>query len=96
MNTIASQLIPAQPHTFTLFFFITATCTAMEPLRRPRKRPRVHQSLLTCLLRGQRQQGMIEEEIRLADTSKLVPGLSETDIIQQLVSVHSIRSPTFD
>ncbi|KAH6845023.1 CTLH/CRA C-terminal to lish motif domain-containing protein [Chaetomium sp. MPI-CAGE-AT-0009] len=32
-----------------------------------------------------RQQGMIEEEIRLADTSKLVPGLSETDIVQQLV-----------
>ncbi|EAQ92357.1 hypothetical protein CHGG_00592 [Chaetomium globosum CBS 148.51] len=32
-----------------------------------------------------RQQGMIEEEIRLADASKLVPGLSETDIIQQLV-----------
>ncbi|KAK4033739.1 hypothetical protein C8A01DRAFT_49718 [Parachaetomium inaequale] len=29
--------------------------------------------------------GMIEEEIRLADTSKLVPGLSETDLIQQLV-----------
>jgi hypothetical protein len=39
---------------------------------------------------------MIEEEIRLADTSKLVPGLSETDIIQQLVSVHLITSPTFD
>ncbi|AEO55930.1 hypothetical protein MYCTH_2300271 [Thermothelomyces thermophilus ATCC 42464] len=32
-----------------------------------------------------RQQSMIEDEIRLADTSKLVPGLSETDLIQQLV-----------
>ncbi|KAL2157349.1 hypothetical protein VTH06DRAFT_6167 [Thermothelomyces fergusii] len=32
-----------------------------------------------------RQQKMIEDEIRLADTSKLVPGLSETDLIQQLV-----------
>ncbi|KAK4241617.1 hypothetical protein C8A03DRAFT_12110 [Achaetomium macrosporum] len=32
-----------------------------------------------------RQQAMIEEEIRRADTSRLVPGLSETDLIQQLV-----------
>ncbi|AEO62326.1 uncharacterized protein THITE_2106386 [Thermothielavioides terrestris NRRL 8126] len=31
------------------------------------------------------QQEIIEEEIRLADTSRLVPGLSETDLIQQLV-----------
>lgn len=29
---------------------------------------------------------MIEDEIRLSDTSKLVPGLSETDLVQQLVN----------
>lgn len=39
---------------------------------------------------------MIEEEIRLADASKLVPGLSETDIIQQLVSVDSFHLATSD
>ncbi|KAL2143086.1 hypothetical protein VTI28DRAFT_365 [Corynascus sepedonium] len=32
-----------------------------------------------------RQQDLIEDEIRLADTSKLASGLSETDLIQQLV-----------
>ncbi|KAK3309108.1 uncharacterized protein B0T15DRAFT_491641 [Chaetomium strumarium] len=32
-----------------------------------------------------RQQSMIEQEIRSTDTSRLVPGLSETDLIQQLV-----------
>ncbi|GAB1313899.1 CTLH/CRA C-terminal to lish motif domain-containing protein [Madurella fahalii] len=32
-----------------------------------------------------RQQDMIEAEIRQADPSKLVPGLSETELIQQLV-----------
>lgn len=30
---------------------------------------------------------MIDEEIRLADTSRLVPGLAETDLVQQLVSL---------
>jgi len=42
--------------------------------------------MLTRLLYGQRQQDLIEDEIRLADTSKLASGLSETDLIQQLVS----------
>ncbi|KAK4151441.1 hypothetical protein C8A00DRAFT_35928 [Chaetomidium leptoderma] len=32
-----------------------------------------------------RQQSIVEDKIRLADTSQLVPGLSETDLIQQLV-----------
>jgi hypothetical protein len=43
---------------------------------------------LQMLITGelQTQQEIIEEEIRLADTSRLVPGLSETDLIQQLVS----------
>ncbi|KAL2258188.1 hypothetical protein VTK26DRAFT_8617 [Humicola hyalothermophila] len=32
-----------------------------------------------------KQQEMIQDEIRMADTSRLVPGLSETELIQQLV-----------
>ncbi|KAL2131100.1 hypothetical protein VTI74DRAFT_5552 [Chaetomium olivicolor] len=32
-----------------------------------------------------RQKDMIEDEIRAADTSRLAPGLSETDLVQQLV-----------
>jgi hypothetical protein len=52
-------------------------------------------SLLTRLIEQQRQQSMIEDEIRRADTSRLEPGLSETDLIQQLVSHHSSKiSPT--
>lgn len=35
----------------------------------------------------QRQQEVISENIRITDTSGLAPGLSETDLIQQLVSV---------
>lgn len=30
---------------------------------------------------------MIEDEIRQTDASKLVPGLSETELIQELVSL---------
>jgi hypothetical protein len=39
----------------------------------------------------QQQQAMVDDEIRLADTSRLVPGLSETDLIQQLVSLARSR-----
>jgi hypothetical protein len=39
---------------------------------------------------------MISEDIRLADTSRLVPGLSETDLIQQLVSRIIITHETTD
>lgn len=46
-------------------------------------------SLLTLLIDQQRQQAMIEDDIRRADTSRLEPGLSETDLIQQLVSALS-------
>lgn len=35
----------------------------------------------------QKQKEMIFQEIRLADTTQLAPKLSETDLIQQLVSV---------
>lgn len=34
----------------------------------------------------QRQRDAVADEIRRADASKLVPGLSETELIQQLVS----------
>jgi hypothetical protein len=42
-------------------------------------------------LSRQQQQAMVDDEIRLADTSRLVPGLSETNLIQQLVSLARSR-----
>ncbi len=44
-------------------------------------------SMLTALIHRQRQTSMIEDEIRAADTTQLVSGLSETELIQQLVSL---------
>jgi hypothetical protein len=47
--------------------------------------------VLTLDLYRQQQQAMVDDEIRLADTSRLVPGLSETNLIQQLVSLARSR-----
>lgn len=46
----------------------------------------------------QRQQEQIIEDIRQTDTSQLVPGLSETELIQQLVSVaaHQLGRHSWD
>ena len=47
---------------------------------------------LTLRLLPQRQQAMIDEQIKAADTSRLAPGLSETDLIQELVSPATSKS----
>ena len=38
----------------------------------------------------QMEKEKIWEKVRQADTSKLVPGLNETELIQQLVSLSSV------
>jgi len=45
---------------------------------------------LTLTLRVQKQQKMISESIRNADTAKLAPPMNETDLIQQLVCASRI------
>ena len=40
----------------------------------------------------QKQQKMISESIRSADTTKLAPPLNETELIQQLVGATAFRS----
>lgn len=67
------------------------------PMKRLRLGPRTYYAfsamarVLTLDLYRQQQQAMVDDEIRLADTSRLVPGLSETDLIQQLVSLARSR-----
>ncbi len=78
-------------HSTSFYYLSVILATILSTMSRQERQLLIEE--LTRLVARQRQKAMVEEEIRLADVSRLAPGLSETDIIQQLVSPPSKPTP---
>lgn len=96
MNAASSTYQPSKSEHFTvqgnslpslIFTWPIAATMEPDPLELARM-PQEERDVVLIEYFAQKQQKMISESIRNADTAKLAPPLNETELVQQLVSLH--------